>query len=720
MLFSPARPRVACEFGFGVDLSAEQTQAFLAAVSGLPRRAVVELDLLVDEDGVRHFVRSETGVVDALQLQLEGLLPEATLTRLGSPPNLGAFRVGWQGSWSGRHPLLRTDAAEESAASLIASTGSLRRHEKLLVRLTLRPAAPRVLPQRSSHEQQGTLARLVFGPPPEGAVLAQVRAKQAGPLLHASFLVAAAAVNERRAEQLLARAAAVLRTRRGARGSFAYRRLRGSALDRSLDRPPRAGAVFSPAELAAVCGWPVGAPPLAGLKLGTAPRRSPDRRIPSTGRVLARSTWPAASGRLLAQPVLGALSHSVCAGPTGVGKSELIAQLALADMREGRGVLVLDGKGDLAEALLERVPEERLDDVIVLDPARRGAVPGLRVFGDRGDHELAADVALGVLRDVFHDSWGIRSESWLRAGLVTVAHDPRGTLGDVRFLFADERYRRELVGRLRDPMLKATWAAFEAMSPGERANQLGAPLTKLNELLGRRVVRSVLSQANPTLDLHDVLRQRRIVIASLSPGRLGSPAARLLGALLIHALFGAVQARGGLPTSRRSPFFVYLDEPRVLVDLPVPLDNLFELARGLGVGLAISAQSLGQLPGSVHEAVLTNARSLVAFQQSADDAELLARELPGISGEQLQHLGQYEIVARIALGPGDTARPATGLTLPLPPASQDPERVRQRSGDLYGRHPAAIDRDLAARHGQHESATEAVDDVPIGRTRRSR
>ncbi len=720
MFLSPARPRVSCEFGFGVDLSAEQTQAFLAAVSGLPRRTAVELDLLVDEDGICHFLHAETSAVDALQLQLDGLLPEVTLTRLGSPPSLGAFRVAWRGSWSGRHPLLRTDAVEESAASLIASTGSLRRRERLLIRLTLRPATPLVLPQRSSHEQQGTLARLLFGSPPEGAVLAQVRAKHAGPLLHASFLLAAAAANERRAEQLLARAAAVLRTRRGARGSFVFRRLRGPAIDRTLDRPARAGAVFSPAELAGVCGWPVGAPPLAGLKLGAAPRRAPDRRIPTNGRVLARSTWPAANGRLLAQPVIGALSHTVCAGPTGAGKTETIAQLALSDLREGRGVLVLDGKGDLAEALLERVPEERLDDVIVLDPARRGAVPGLRVFGSRGDHELAADVALGVLRDVFRDSWGIRSESWLRAGLVTVAHDPQGTLGDVRFLFADERYRRELVGRLRDPMLKATWAAFEAMSPGERANQLGAPLTKLNELLGRRVVRSVLSQENPTLDLHDVLRRRKIVIASLSPGRLGSPAARLLGALLIHALFGAVQGRSSLPASRRSPFFVYLDEPRVLVDLAVPLDSLFELARGLGVGVAIGTQSLGALPTTVREAVLTNARTLIAFQQSADDAELLARELPGISGEQLQYLGQYEIVTRIALGPGDTARPATGLTLPLPPASQDPERVRRRSSNLYGRDSDAIDRDLAARHGQHESATGGVDEVPIGRTRRKR
>ena len=114
-------------------------------------------------------------------------------------------------------------------------------------------------------------------------------------------------------------------------------------------------------------------------------------------------------------------------------------------MREGRGVLVVDGKGDLAEALLERIPEERIDDVIVLSTPRVAArFPGLRLFGSRADPELAADVVLGVLRDVYSDNWGIRSEQWLRTGLVTVAHDPKGTLGDLRFLFSDDRYRRSL------------------------------------------------------------------------------------------------------------------------------------------------------------------------------------------------------------------------------------------------------------------------------------
>ena len=165
------------------------------------------------------------------------------------------------------------------------------------------------------------------------------------------------------------------------------------------------------------------------------------------------------------------------------------------DLAAGRGCLVLDGKGDLAEEILRLVPEGRRGQVIVLDPARAGPVPGLRVFGG-GDPELSGDLVLGMSRSIFIDSWGVRSDKWLRAALVTLAYDRSATLADLPFLFASDSFRRRLTGRLQDPLLKATWAQFEAMSPEGRAQQLGSPLGKVNELVGRRVVRSVLAQSS--------------------------------------------------------------------------------------------------------------------------------------------------------------------------------------------------------------------------------
>jgi len=415
--------------------------------------------------------------------------------------------------------------------------------------------------------------------------------------------------------------------------------------------------------------------------------------------------------RPVAQPVLGALSHTLIAGPTGVGKSTLLANLVVGDLAAGRGVLLIDGKGDTAEAVLARVPAERHSDVVVLDCAAAGPQPGFKPFG-AGDPELAADVLLGVLSDLFRDSWGPLSERYLRAGLVAVAHDPAGTLADVPFVFSDPSYRRELVGRLGDPLSRATFAAFEAMSAGERAHQLAAPLNKLGTLLSRPVVRTVLGQVHPRLDFRRVLHEKQVVVVSLAPARVGAPAARLIGALTVFSLFQAAQGRSALSEAARRPFFVYVDEPRALGDLPMPLDALLEQARGLGVGVTLAPQSMGQLPKAVRDAALTNAATRVVFRQHAEDARLLAADLPGVTAEELGDLAAFEAVARVGLGPGDVAPLVSIRTAPLGRAVSDPRSLLAASAKRYGVSLQEVDEALTARHRAGSSA-------PVGRRRRA-
>ena len=719
------RPVSTVELRFGSGLGREAVEAALTAVSGLPRRASVVLETIASENGIKHQLIAEQAPLDNVCGQLRGLIPDIRIEPVAAPDR-PAWQVGAGLSWSRQHLLLRTDGADEAAAGLLSALGPLAKDEALLLRVELRPGRPAPLPERNGGARQQKRAGFPFdlfasGKHVDSDQVRALRSKYAGPLLRSRVALAVSCGHPKRAEHLLSRMISVIRTRRGSRGTLQIRRLGVKGIERALERRGSGGDLLSPTELSGLIAWPIGSPRLPGLSLGSAPLLLPDRRIPTSGRILALSTWPGMERRGLAQPVVGACSHTLLAGPTGTGKSALIERLVVSDLVEGRGCLILDGKGDLANSLTALIPENRIGDVIVLDPAAGGPVPGLRVFGKTTDPELAADHVLNVLREIFRDSWGVRSESWLRAGLVTVAHDPKSTLGDLPYVFSDDAYRRRLVAKLEDPMLQATWAAFEAMNPRERANQLGAPLNKLSELLGRRVLRGVLSQAEPTLDMAEVIRRGKVVIVSLSPGRIGAPAARLLGALVVYQLFIAIQARSALSPARRKPFLAYIDEPKVLGDIPVPIDSMFELARGLGVGLTLTAQSVMQLPTAVRNAALTNAATLVAFRQNHDeDAELLARHLPGVKSDALLHLGAFEMIARIGLGPGEVAAPASGRTLPPPKETSDPALVRQASAERYGRDLSLVDRALAERHGQTgiAQAASSIDEAPIGRRRR--
>lgn len=690
-----SRPWQTVGLRFGRDITPESVLAVLDRLAGLPHGRAVSLEIRATSGQIGHYLSADPAVIDSLRQVLRAVIPSLRLEPVDSlSPH--DQRFGQAIRLKGRLRTIRSDMPTDTAVALLAAMQPLGHGESVVLRWLIGPGRARQIPD-------------AHGPAIEPEDRRRLRAKNEGNVLRVRGWIAVEAANSNRAAHLMSRVMSVLRSRSTAYGQIkSYWRpawlVRLGMGSHGLVLSDRYAAV----ELSGLLALPIGAPLLPGVQLGTSPLLIPSGRLPNGGRILGKATWPGAE-RPVAQPVLGALSHSLIAGPTGVGKSTLLINLACADIAARRPVVVIDGKGDTVAALLERIPAERHRDVVLLDCAADGPQPGVRLFAG-SDHALAADVVLGVLSDLFRDSWGTLSERWGRAALVAVAHDPGGTLADVPFVFSDAAYRRRVVGRVRDPLTRAAFAAFEAMKPAERQHQVQAPVNKLAQLVGRPVVRTILGQSNPKLDFKDVLTNGRIVLVSLSPSRVGAPAARLVGALVVFALFQAVQARSAIAPDRRRPAMVYVDEPRVLGDLPTPLDALLEQARGLGVGLALAPQSISQLSRAVRQAALTNASTRIVFRQHADDAQLLAKDLPAVSAEDLGDLAAFEAVARIALGPGDVAEPVTIRTLPAPKPFSDPSLVRRTAAERWGQRLAEVDAALEARHGRHVAPS-----APIGR-----
>ena len=717
---------------FPTDLTAAQVEALLGHIASLSRGVAISFTAEATIEGLRFGVRAPYGPFHTLTTALSGIAPEVRVEET-DPTADTRFSRGVRLAWRGRWPLLRTDHPEHAVAGLLGGFTGLRPNERLRLQVTARPTgrvrAPQA-PNRSATTTPGLAGRLGLADSRLSAdELRAIRTKLAGPLFAACIVIAAEAASHARAEHLLGRVSTAYRSRQGGRGHLIVRRLGPARLQRALCDPGRPsllgrpGLLTSPTELVALIGWPLDAPRVPGVSYGTAPRLLPSARIPTSvrGRVFGISDWPGMSARRLVQPSAGAATHSLILGPTGVGKSTLVTSLAVQQATAGEGFVFLDLKGDAANELLAGLPEKRHQDVIVLDPSGGLPVPGLRTFG-AADPDLTADLLLGTFRGLFEHSFGVYSEHYLSLAFRTLAHDRQATLADVEPLFTNRAFRQRVIGAVPDPMLRSAWAALDELSPAQRAEQLASPLRKIGALVGRRTIRTVVAQARPRFDMPRVLRRGQIVVVSLSPGRLGSEATRLLAALLLWELYSAVLTRQALPEIQRRAFGVYIDEPKVLSSIPVPLDSMFELFRGMNVGITMTGQAITQLPKSVQSAALTNAATLVVFGQNARaDAELLARQLPDVSAEQLQHLDKFAAVMRLGLGDGEVAPTVTGTTEPLPAPITDPIELRRRSAERYGRSAEEVDAALTERHGidQPTPAEDAGSVAGTGRRRRT-
>ena len=479
----------------------------------------------------------------------------------------------------------------------------------------------------------------------------------------------------------------------------------------SVRRPWRTGLELGAREIVAMAGWPIGELPLPLLGSGHPRLVAPPPQVGSgsSQRVVGASAVPGETG-LVRLPITDAVYHTHLLGPTGVGKSTVLLSLALADAAEGRGLLLLDPKGDLATDFVARLPQERAGDVVVLDPTNPCPVGFNPLVGPPELAVVTAEAVLGVLAELFRDSWGIRTADVLSAALLTLARIPQATLVWLVPLLTNPAFRRRVLALAPpDPLgTDVFWQGYEAKPVRTQAVEVAPVLNKLRQLMLRPGLRAMLGQAQPRFGLADLLERRRIVVVNLNQGLLGAGAARLLGTLLVSQLWQHLLARQAEPPERRQIVSVYIDEVQAfLAGLPGSLADALAQARSLGAAFHLAHQYRGQLSAEMMQAVETNTRSKVYFALSATDAAAAARLARELEAADFQLLAQYQAYATV-MHQGRRSGWFSLATRPAPPAVRDPALLYAASHARYGIPAEQTEADLIAlTSGSAPSAVDA-------------
>ncbi len=647
--------------------------------------------------------------------QLRAHLPSVRTTEVNSSARSPLPRSGIELKLSHQRRPLRTDVAEEVARGLLGVCQSLRGNEQVTVQWLLGPP----LPRRVAKADISTSARPFIQRVTEPARLDNEEAKKANdkqrePVFGALGRIVIHAATKARRKSLTTSVLGQLRLT-SEPSAHLEPRLRPSwwvldGYDKLLVPRIAWPCNLNAVEFATLLAWPVGGPVAAGVTYSghrelpfasssvvssTAATKAREAGRPL--RVIGEATYPGREG-LVIQPVRDALQHTHLIGPTGVGKSTLLTRLAAADIQAGRGVVVIEPRGDVVRDILDRIPDHRRDDVVLLDPSDDVAPVGLQVLGGR-DADVAVDALVHLMRSMFASSWGPRTQDVLHASLLTLARSPGMTMVELPRLLTDARFRATVIGTTRDDLaIGPFWHWFESLSEAERSQVVAPVLNKVRAFTLRPGVRQMIGQAEPRFSLRDVFTHRRVVLVPLQAGRIGPETAALLGGLVVAQLWQAAQERTAIPAERRHPVMVYLDEFQNYLHLPTDLGDVLAQARGLGLGLTLAHQHLGQLNRpEVRSAVLQNARSRVVFQSGSEDAAHLARLLGGgITPEDIGGLARYEAFARMMVD-GTSTSPGSLTTLPFDPGLGSLADVVKRSRLNFGTPGSTIDEQIRAR-----------------------
>ena len=377
--------------------------------------------------------------------------------------------------------------------------------------------------------------------------------------------------------------------------------------------------------------------------------------------------------------------HLYIVGKTGTGKSTMIANMAINDMRNGEGVAVIDPHGDLCDILMDFVPSFRINDVAYLDPADTAHPFHLNPLEVKNPafRELVASGIVSIFYKLYAHSWGPRLEYILRNTILTLLHVPNSTLLQVPELLTNEKYREKVVSKLEDQVLKNFWTnEFAKMSPQMRSEAVSPILNKVGQFLSSKTIRNIVGSPTSTVDLETMMNEGKIVLVNLSQGKLGEDSSALLGAMIITKMQLAAMNRVYLSEDERRDFYLYVDEFQNFATNS--FIKILSEARKYRLDLTLANQYVGQIDEDVQKAIFGNAGSLVSFGVGASDARLLAREF-GLKykEEELVALGNYQIVLKLSID-NHTSLPFSATTLPLPRSkNENREKVVRSSRERY-------------------------------------
>lgn len=429
--------------------------------------------------------------------------------------------------------------------------------------------------------------------------------------------------------------------------------------------------------------------------------------IATTGLYLGKSTYRGLSKDVFIERD-DRRRHMYIIGKTGTGKTEFLKQMISQDIKNGEGLAVVDPHGDLIEDILQTIPKERAEDVILFDPSDTSKPMGLNMldaYTEEERHYIVSSV-IGLMYKLFDPNKtgiiGPRFEHAVRNAMLTVMYKPGATFIEVVRVLTDAKFVQDLLPLVQDSIIRRYWTDQIAQtSDFHKSEVLDYIVSKFGRFVTNKMIRNIIGQSQSSYDFKEVMDTGKILLINLSKGKIGEENSNFLGLIIVPRILAAAMNRQNMPMEQRRDFFLYVDE---FQNFATPdFAQILSEARKYRLNLIVANQFIGQMEEEVKNAIFGNVGTLASFRVGVTDANYLQHEFQPVFNEaDLINIDRFNCYMRTLVN-GEPVNPFsldTTKDMVKEKALMNPrlsELIKELSRTRYGREQDYVEKEIAQR-----------------------
>ena len=679
----------------------------------------ISFEIVAKPEDIRFYVWAPKRLQDLVEKQIHGAHPDAEIVEVQeynifSEEGKVAYK-SLQLKKSNFYPIkIFKDLPTDPLASLTSALAKMGANEACAIQILVSPAdsswqgaGAGFISETKKQESDPEKAKYATS----AKTLEAVEAKIGKPGFEASIRIVCVAPSEEAAKAHLANIEGAFEQFASEHNGFGKRKIRskGSFMEDFLyryqpmfhllgSRP----SVLNSEELATIYHFPnkaVTTPHIQWIYSKTAPAPS---EVASEGLYLGMSAY-----RGIRRPVHmiedDRRRHMYIIGKTGTGKTELLKDLIMQDIRAGKGICYMDPHGDAIEQLLSMIPPERAEDVIYFNPGDTTRPMGLNLLEAKTEDQkhFVATSVINMMYKLF-DPYktgivGPRFEHAVRNAMLTAMAEPGSTFVEVMRILTDAGFVQDILPKVTDPIVRRYWTDQIAQTADfHKSEVLDYIVSKFGRFVTNKMIRNIIGQSQSSFSFREVMDNGKILLINLAKGEIGEENSNFLGLVLVPRILMAAMSRQDVPEEARRDFYLYVDE---FQNFATPdFAQILSEARKYRLDLTVANQFIGQVEEEVKNAVFGNVGTIICFRVGVTDASYLAHEFSPVFGEDdLLNIERYHVYIKTIVH-----------NEPIPPFSMDLTKDLSKEKETMNPRVAEIIKEMSRlKFGRDERLVEA-------------